>query len=94
MSKVTITPRGKYILIKPEPKPDGTNEFGLTIPDAVEQEQKAQGEVVHAGPATDLKKGDKVIYGAYSGETMKLKEKGVEVEYKLVHDEDVIAVIR
>lgn len=93
MSKVTITPRGKYVLIKPEGEPERENEHGLIIPDTVEQEQKAEGVIVNAGAVTDLKKGDRVVYGAYSGETMKVKEGSKEVEYKLVHDEDIIAVI-
>ncbi len=90
-----ITPRGKQVLVKPDPAESKESESGLLVPDAVEQEQKAIGTVISVGPEIkDVKKGDRVIYGAYAGESIKLREDGAEVEYKLLFDEDVLAFIK
>ncbi len=43
---------------------------------------------------TDIKVDDKIIYGAFAGETIKRREYSKEVEYKLLLDEDVIAFLK
>jgi chaperonin GroES len=89
-----IQPRGKYILIKPDAVDNKPNEFGLVIPKTVEQEQKAYGEVLAVGSEIkDIKKGDRVIFGMFAGEEIKMQENGKEVTYKLAFDEDVIAFL-
>lgn len=88
-----IKPRGKYVLVKPDEKANRKNENGIIIPSNVEQEQKSQGDVIAVGDVKDIKKGDKVIYGTYCGELLKVIEKGKEVEYRLLLDEDIIAFI-
>lgn len=94
MSKKNITPRGKYVLVKQAEPESRENEFGLLVPDSEEQEQKAQGDVIAVGSEVKgLKKGDRIIYGAYAGETLKVNEGTKEVEYKLLHDDDIIAFI-
>jgi len=93
--KKTIIPRGKYVLIKPISKDSTETENGIIIPSMVEQEQKSQGEVVGAGlEVKDIKRGDIVIFGAYAGESVKVKEGKETVDYKLIFDEDIIAFIR
>lgn len=95
MKKPKIIPRGKYMLIKPDVIDEHEQENGLIIPNTVEKEQKAQGEVEAVGSEIkDVKVGDKVVYGAYAGETMTTRENGKDVEYKLLHDDDVIAFIK
>lgn len=95
MKKPKIIPRGKYMLIKPEVVDEREQDNGLIIPRTVEQEQKAQGTVEAVGSEiSDVKVGDKVVYGAYAGEAMQMRENGKEVEYKLLHDDDVIAFIK
>ena len=93
MSK--IIPRGKYILVKPEAKESKENEVGLLSPSNEEEEEKARGIVESVGTDVNgVKKGDKIIYGVFAGETLKLRENAKEVEYKLLHDDDVIAFIK
>jgi len=88
-----IIPRGEWVLIKPTEKSDKETEQGLILPDAEEKEQKATGMVLLVGNkvSKDIAPSSKVIYGAFAGENVKVIEDGKEVEYKLLHDEDIIA---
>jgi chaperonin GroES len=71
---------------------------GIVIPDTA-AEKPSQGEVVYAGPGkTDdsgklmpigLKKGDKVLFGKYSGQEFKLDGQ----EYLHMREDDIIGVI-
>lgn len=95
MTKVKIQPRGKYVLVLPDGAESRESEHGILVPGGVEQEQKSQGEVIDVGSEVkDVKKGDHVIYGAFAGENLKMLESGKKVDYKLLHDEDVIAFIK
>lgn len=89
-----IIPRGKYILVKPEKNEAKENEFGLAMPSNQEVEEKAIGIVIEVGDIKDIKKNDKVVYGAYAGEVIETTEKGKKVEYKLLHDDDIIAFVK
>lgn len=94
MTKI-IKPRGKNILVKPDPEQARISDYGITIPTNVEQDKKAIGEVIAVGPEiTDIKPGDKIIYGVYSGEVVKIIENGEEIEYVLLLDEWVLAFIK
>lgn len=98
MSKIEtkkIIPRGKYILVKQDEPESRENEFGLSVPDSQEQDQKATGVVESVAKGiTDLKVGDKVVFGAYAGEQLKVTEKHKEVTFLLLHDDDIIATIK
>ena len=71
---------------------------GIIIPDTA-KEKPQEGEVVAVGPgkpldngnvrAPSLKVGDKVIYGQYAGSSYKSEG----VEYKVLREDDVLAVI-
>lgn len=90
-----IIPRGKNILVKPDPEKARTSEHGISLPTNVEQDKKAIGVVVAVGPEIkDVKVGDKVIYGVYSGENIKLMESDEEVDYVLLLDEWVLAFVK
>lgn len=90
-----IIPRGKQILIQQDGKEPRESKHGILMPSNVEQEQKAIGTVIAVGPEIkDVKKDDRVIFGAFAGEKLKFKESGKEVEYVLLFDEDVIAFIK
>lgn len=94
MNKETIKPRGSWLLAKPVDKESHELESGLLLPTTEEQEQKSVGIVEAVGEKiTDIKVGDKVIYGAYAGETVRRREDAKEVEYKLLLDEDVVAFL-
>jgi chaperonin GroES len=95
MKKLKIIPRGKWILVTPAAAESRETEQGLIIPEREEKEQKAQGIVEAVGAEVkDVKAGDRVVYGAYAGETIKTREDGKEVEHKLLHDDDVIGFIK
>lgn len=94
MKTPKIRPRGKQVLVKPEGEKSRESFSGLVMPSNVEQEQRAIGTVVSVGPEIkDIKKGDRVIYGAYAGEKIKLNEGTKEVDYVLLFDEDVLAFL-
>lgn len=92
--KIKIYPRGKQILVKPDGEESKISEHGIMMPSNIEQEQKAIGTVLAVGPEIeDIKKDQRVIYGAFAGEKISLKETNKEVDYILLFDEDVLAII-
>jgi len=95
MKNHKIIPRGKNVLVKPDPEQSRTTEYGISIPTNVEQDKKAVGIVIATGSEIkDIKVGDRVIYGVYSGESVKLMENGVEVDYVLLLEEWVLAFLK
>ena len=95
MSKIKrIVPRGKWVLVRPIEKESSETDQGLILPASEEREQKAVGTVVSVGEGvTEIKKGDEVVYGAFAGENMKRREGSVEVDYKLLLDEDILVIL-
>lgn len=92
---VEIVPRGKQVLVLVDEAEDRESEHGILVPDEVEQERKSQGTVAAVGPKVDdIKKGDRVIYGTYAGESLKLRESSKQVDYKLLDEADIIAFIK
>jgi chaperonin GroES len=92
--KIKITPRGKQILVKPDGEPSRVSAVGVYKPDNVEQESKAIGTVEAVGPEVkDVKKGDRVVYGAFAGEKLAFNNSDKEVDFILLFDEDVLAFI-
>ena len=90
-----IVPRGNWLLIKPVEKESHKLDSAIILPSTEEQEQKATGTVIAVGEKViDIKVDEKVIYGAYAGETIKRREDGKEVEYKLLLDEDIVAFLK
>ena len=92
-----IKPLGDRVLVKPSEVKE-TKKGGIIIPDTV-KEKPMEGEVVAAGPgkisdsgtrmAMDIKAGDKVLYGKYSGTEVKIDD----VEYLIMNADDILAVI-
>ena len=73
-SKLAITPLEDRVVIKPTEEAE-TMRGGLYIPDTA-KEKSTQGEIIAVGPGryekgervpVDLKVGDTVLYGKYSG---------------------------
>lgn len=90
-----IIPRKQYILVKPDDVESTVNDAGLSAPENSESEERATGVVVSFDPKIeDMEKGARVVYGVLAGEVVKRKENGKEVEYKLLHDDDVIAFLK
>jgi chaperonin GroES len=95
-SKVKIQPLADRVVIQPI---EETEEMrgGLYIPDTA-KEKPQQGEIVAVGPGRvekgdlvpmELKVGQKVLYGKYSGTEVTLDDS----QYLIVKESDVLAVI-
>jgi len=88
-------PLGDRVLVKPTPKEE-TTKSGIIIP-ASAQEERAEGEVIALGSGIkegkkyefSVKKGDKVLYGKYSGEELKIER----VEYKVMREEEILGIL-
>ncbi len=71
---------------------------GIVIPDNV-AEKPDQGEVIAVGPgkrnddgkreALDVKVGDRILFGKYSGSTVKIEG----TEYLVMREEDIMGVV-
>ena len=99
--KIVINQKNNIIMIKPladrvviEPKEAETKTAsGLYIPDTA-KEKPQQGVVVAAGPGKkdepmEVKVGDVVLYGKYSGTEVTVDEK----KYLIVRQADILAVL-
>jgi chaperonin GroES len=72
---------------------------GIIIPDTA-KEKPQEGEVVEVGPGKvsddgkripmEVKKGDKILFGKYSGSEVKLGDQ----EYLIMREEDVLGIIQ
>ena len=88
-----LKPLGDRLVVEPISEEE-TTKSGIVLPDTVDKEKKAEGKVLAIGEGEKiqklgLKEGDKVLFGKYAGEEVKVEEK----EYKILSDEDVLAVI-
>lgn len=98
---MAIVPAGHRVLIKPEIVEEKTS-TGIYLPQTTkdrEQQATMRGEVVEVGEnawkAFDdgrpwAKVGDRVVFRKYAGE--KIPEG--DTEYRVVNDEDVLAIIK
>jgi len=88
--KPNIEPLGENVLIEPM-KADAKTASGIVLPDTSE-EKPQEGLVVAVGTDKKIKvrPGQKVIYSKYSGNEIKIGN----VEYLLVKNEDILAVIK
>lgn len=88
-----LKPLGDRVIVKPLQEEEVTK-TGIVLPDTVEKEKKEQGEVISVGNGEKivklgLKAGDRVLFGKYSGEEVEIED----VEYKVLKEEDVLAII-
>ena len=89
-----LQPLGDRILVKPFTEEE-TTKSGIVLPDNVDKEKKAEGEVLAIGEGEDVKKlnlsaGDKVFFGKYSGDDIELDDEDLKF---LKHDE-ILAVVK
>jgi len=94
---MNLRPLGDHVVVKPLEAEDKTS-GGIILPDTA-KEKPTRGEVIAVGHGKVLpngkrvdplvKKGDKVIYGRYSGTDVKLDG----TEYKIVTESDILAVV-
>jgi chaperonin GroES len=94
---MNVKPMEDRIIVRPleaEQKTSG----GIIIPDSA-KEKPQKGEVVAVGPGKysdkgskiemALKKGDKILYGKYSGTEVKIDSE----DYLIMRESDVLAII-
>ena len=97
LTKVKIRPLGDRVLVKALEK-DKQERGGLIIPDTA-KEKPQEGEIIAAGKgktnddgkllAMDVKVGDKILYGKYSGTEIKIDGD----EYLIMHQEDILGIL-
>ena len=95
--KVRLQPMGERIVVKRE-ESEETTAGGIVLPDSA-REKPARGTVVAIGSGkllddgsraeSQLKAGDKVLFSSYAGENVEIDD----VEYLLMREDDVLAVI-
>ncbi len=95
---MNIQPLGDRIVVKPL-KEEEITASGIVLPDTVDKEKKAEGEVVAVGPGKTLesgtrsqmevKVGDRILFEKWGGEDVKVDG----VEYKIIPQEKVLAIL-
>jgi len=96
---MSIQPLADRILIKSLEAEEKTK-GGIVLPDTA-KEKPQEGKVIAVGKgtlldngnyaSTEVKKGDKVLYGKYSGTEVTTKE---GEEYLIMREEDILAIIK
>lgn len=97
MAKLNIKPLADRVLVKPS-KAEEKTASGIIIPDTA-KEKPMQGEIIAVGKGRisddgkvsplELKVGDKVLYGKYSGTEVTIEGE----EYLIMRESDVYAII-
>lgn len=96
-AKIRLQPMGERIVIQREASEE-TTAGGIVLPDSA-REKPARGTVVAIGSGkllddgtrapSQLKNGEIVLFSSYAGETVEIDD----VEYLLMREEDVLAVV-
>ena len=92
-----VKPLSDRVVVEPAPAED-VSSGGIILPDTA-QEKPQQGTVVAAGPgkasdsgktvAMEVKKGDRVLYGKYSGTEFSFEG----TDYIIMRESDILAVL-
>ena len=92
-----LKPLSDRVMVKPLEK-EQEKKGGIIIPDTA-KEKPQEGEVIAAGPGKrdeqgkiipmDVKVGDKILYGKYSGTEIKIEDE----EYLIMHQDDILGII-
>jgi len=94
---MNVKPLADRVVIKPLEEVE-KKKGSIIIPDTA-KEKPMQGEVIEVGPgrtedgksiAMEVKKGDKILYGKYSGTEVTVDD----VEYLIMRESDILAVIK
>ena len=88
-----LKPLGNRVVVEPLTEEE-TTKSGIILPETVDKEKNAEGKVSGIGDGekitkVGLKVGDRVLFGKYAGEEVTVEE----VDYKILSDEDVLAVV-
>ncbi len=93
-----VKPLADRVVVKPFEEQE-VKKGGIIIPDTA-KEKPMQGEVIEVGPGRmgedgkkipmEVKKGDKVLYGKYSGTEVSIKGE----DYLIMRESDIFAIIQ
>ncbi len=94
---MNLKPLGDRVVVKPR-EPEEVTKGGIILPDTA-KEKPVEGDIVAVGSgrisddgkkiAMELKVGDKVLYGKYSGTEVKVDGE----DYLIMRESDVYAII-
>ncbi|MFN0117275.1 MAG: co-chaperone GroES [Elusimicrobiota bacterium] len=97
LTGVKITPLGDRVLVKPAEKEEA-RKSGIIIPDTA-KEKPQEGKVVSVGKGKttddgklipmEVKAGDKVLYGKYSGTEIKIDDQ----DHLILGQDDILAIV-
>ncbi len=97
MSKINLNPLADRVVIQPKEAEEKTS-GGIILPDTV-KEKPVEGKVIAVGNgkildsgevrALDVKKGDKILFGKYSGTEVKVDGE----EYLVMREDDIMGII-
>ena len=96
---MNMQPLGDRVVVKPL-EPENKTKSGIVLPDTA-KEKPQEGKVIAVGKgkvldngsvqAPEVKVGDKVLYGKYSGNEITTKE---GEELLIMKEEDILAIIK
>ncbi len=98
LTKVKIQPLGDRVLVKPTEAKE-SKRSGIIIPDSAKEKPQegliaacGKGKTTDEGKviALDVKVGDKILYGKYSGSEIKLDDE----EYLIMHQDDILGILK
>lgn len=98
--KVSITPLGDRVLVKPDIPGDETSPSGIIIPDTAQKEKPEQGKVIAVGEGKRNEKGDVLPMRIKEGDTVMFSKYGFDEiniddeEYYIVSESNILAVIK
>ena len=95
---MALKPLGDRIVVKPLEAQEKTKS-GIIVPDSA-KEKPQEGKVIAVGTgrllddgvvkALEIKHGDRVLYGKYSGTEVSVEEQ----DYLILREEDILAVVQ
>lgn len=95
---MNVRPLADRVVVKPLEGAEEVKKGGIIIPDTA-KEKPQQGEIVEVGTGRltddgkrinlEVKKGDKVLYGKYSGTEVTINEQ----EVLIMRESDILAVV-
>jgi chaperonin GroES len=97
MAKINIQPLADRVLVKRLEDAEEQKVGGIIIPDTA-KEKPQEAEVVATGPgrledgnrvSLEVKKGDKVLIGKYSGTEVKVEGD----DYLIMREDDILAIV-
>jgi len=100
---VQIEPIGDRVVVMPVER-ETTTKSGIVIPDTASGEKPQEGVVLALGkgdigkdcanPTEFLKIGERVLFGKYAGDDIKLKDKnGKDIEVKILHLDSILGKV-